>query len=69
MEADASKVQVKGHSIQRYALCFAITPFVMTIDLALWGFIDWVFSRDADWFSDVNKARRYPNCVVFVSAL
>jgi len=28
-------------------------------DLALWGFVDWVFSRDYDWFADVNKARRF----------
>jgi len=28
-------------------------------DLAAWGFIDWVFSRDYDWFTDVSKARQF----------
>lgn len=27
-------------------------------DLVLWNFADWVFSREYDWFSDVNKLRR-----------
>jgi len=28
-------------------------------DIAPWGFADWVFSREYDWFTDVNKARRF----------
>eukprot|EP01102_Stenamoeba_stenopodia_P018885 TRINITY_DN7004_c0_g1_i1.p1 TRINITY_DN7004_c0_g1~~TRINITY_DN7004_c0_g1_i1.p1 ORF type:complete len:409 (-),score=75.46 TRINITY_DN7004_c0_g1_i1:178-1308(-) len=27
-------------------------------DLVAWSFADWVFSREYDWFSDVNKLRR-----------
>jgi len=28
-------------------------------DLVIWPFVDWVFTRDYDWFADVNKARRF----------
>jgi len=28
-------------------------------EIAPWGFGDWVFSREYDWFSDVNKARKF----------
>jgi nucleoside-diphosphate-sugar epimerase len=28
-------------------------------DLASWPFVEWVMTREYDWFSDVNKARRY----------
>lgn len=27
-------------------------------DIATWGFGDWVFGQNTDWFSDVNKLRR-----------
>lgn len=26
-------------------------------EISTWGFADWVFNQDTDWFSNVNKVR------------
>jgi len=40
--------------IQKYNLCPISYDKVVS-----WPFGDWVFSREYDWFADVNKARRF----------